>query len=577
MSNINISVNQIKVITGDIVGNTNKILNCIKTDIINDTLISVFPETAISGYMCGSLWDRIDFVKDQFNKIFDIQNTMIENNHLGIAIVGVVRFCGVHRNGFPILKNSVAVISTDHIEFYDKQILASTDHHEDKKYFSAGTETKIFNLNVPSKNVNIFIGIPICEDSWYLDHSRNIPQEMVQMGAELLIIPNQSYFYYNKQKKRYNLFSSIAKDNNVDVITVNALGVGDILKNIVIFDGGSMSFNKNGEMICALPQFVETSTTFNLNDTTPIEFYEKEKYREIIEAIVFEQKEYFGLMGIKKGQVHISGGLDSAIVAYLVQKAMGKDNTVLITNPSSLNTKSLKFVKELSDNLGISYFTNPIEDIYQKIIEVHTNSFNETLSDTGKASVQAVLRTVQGLAASHQFKSGIVATGNHTEIVLGWASFHDIGSIGVHAIIGDLTKVELFQLAKYINESEGREIIPNEIFDGRFKPAAELPDANEDPIDYWVQSGICASLIRDRKTKKQLVDDYNDKSLNIDYFPKMEEVYKYDLNGWENEVDFAVNKMRTSVYKAAQGAPIVIMSPRSRGFSNRETLINFYK
>jgi len=576
MSNINISVNQIKVITGDITGNTNKIINCIKDDIKNNVLISVFPETAISGYMCGSLWDRIDFVKEQFNKIYDIQNTMIKNNHLGISIVGVVRFLGVHRNGFPILRNSVAVISKTDIDFYDKQILASTDHHEDKKYFSAGTETKIFDFNVPSKNINLKIGIPICEDSWFKDHSRNIPQEMVQMGAELLIIPNQSYFYYGKQKKRYKLFSSIAKDNNVDVVTVNAVGVGDILKNIVIFDGGSMSFNKNGELISELPQFVETNTNIN-SDNKVINFSRNEKYKEIIDAIVFEQKEYFGLMGIKKGQVHISGGLDSAIVAYLVQKAMGKENTVLITNPSSLNTKSLKFVKDLSDNLGISYYTNPIEDIYQKIIEVHTNSFNEILSDTGKASVQAVLRTVQGLAASHQFKSGIVATGNHTEIVLGWASFHDIGSIGVHAIIGDLTKVELFQLAKYINESEGNEIIPNEIFDGRFKPAAELPDANEDPIDYWVQSGICAALIRNRKTKRQLIDEYNDKSLNKDYFPKMEEVYKYDLNGWKNEVDFAINKMRTSVYKAAQGAPIVIMSPRSRGFSNRETLINFYK
>jgi len=199
------------------------------------------------------------------------------------------------------------------------------------------------------------------------------------------------------------------------------------------------------------------------------------------------------------------------------------------------------------------------------------------LSDTAKASIHAVLRTVLGLSDSHRFRSGIVSTGNHTEIVLGWASFHDIGSIGVHAIIGDLTKVELYELSDYINkELYGDEIIPYDLYNDTFKPAAELPDAMEDPIDYWVQSGICASLIRDRKTKEDLIWEYQDHSLNTDYFPKMNEVYKYMLPKWIEQIDFAISKMKISVYKAAQSAPIVIMSPRSRGFSNRETLINKY-
>ena len=98
----------------------------------------------------------------------------------------------------------------------------------------------------------------------------------------------------------------------------------------------------------------------------------------------------------------------------------------------------------------------------------------------------------------------------------------------------------------------------------------------EDPIDYWVQSGICASLIRERKTKDDLVWEYLNHTLNTDYFPNMDEVYKYDEKEWIEQVDFAIKKMKFSVYKAAQGAPIFIISPRSRGFSNRETLINKY-
>lgn len=571
-----ISIHQMNTITGDLDGNSTKIKDCLKKDSFDNVDLSIFPETSISGYMCGSLWDRIDFVKNQEKKLKEIveYHKSLEMN--GVIVLGFVKFHGTKKNGFPILTNSVAIIDNYGVRTYNKQILADSDHHEDKKYFISGTETKVFKVNLPNVG-EVTIGTPICEDSWIIDHHRDIPREMVEMGAEILIIPNQSYFYYGKQSKRVNLFSKVSKFNNVPVVTANAVGVGDILKNIVIFDGGSMVFNSDGRLIKELPRFTETDDTFLLKDLKPTVFTEDSKYKEITNAIVFEQKEYFKLVGIKKAQVHISGGLDSAIVTYLVQKAMGKENTVLITNPSSLNVKSLDYVKRLTKNLSMKYFTNPIEEIYQKIMEIHSKSFNMELSDTGKASVQAVLRTVQGLAASHQFGSGIVATGNHTEIVLGWSSFHDIGSIGVQTIIGDLTKVELYELSSYINESEGKEIIPIDLFNGMFKPAAELPDAMEDPIDYWVQSGICAALIRDRKTKDDLIWDYLNHSLNQDYFPKMDEVYKYDEKSWIKQLDFAISKMRISVYKAAQSAPIVIISPRSRGFSNRETLINKYK
>ena len=575
LKNAKISIHQINTVTGDLQGNTSKILDCIKKDAAENVDLSIFPETSISGYMCGSLWDRIDFVKNQQKKLKEIKEYRKSLEMNGVIILGFVKFHGVKKNGFPILTNSVAVIDNEGTWTYSKQILADSDHHEDKKYFIPGTETKVFKVNLPNVG-EVTIGTPICEDSWIIDHHRDIPREMVEMGAEILIIPNQSYFYYGKQEKRVNLFSKVARYNNVPVITVNAVGVGDILKNIVIFDGGSMVFDEDGKLLKELSRFKEIDDTFILDNLKPITFRKDSKYKEITDAIVFEQKEYFRLVGIPKGQVHISGGLDSAIVAYLVQKAMGKQNTILITNPSSLNTKSLKYVKQLTENLSMEYYINPIEEIYQNIIKVHTDSFKKELSDTGKASVQAVLRTVQGLAASHQFGSGIVATGNHTEIVLGWASFHDIGSIGVQAIIGDLTKVELYELSEYINESEGKEIIPVDLFNGLFKPAAELPDAMEDPIDYWVQSGICAALIRDRKTKDDLIWDYQNHSLSRDYFPKMDEVYKYDENGWIKQLNFAISKMKNSVYKAAQGAPIVIISPRSRGFSNRETLINKY-
>ena len=581
IENAKISVHQINTVTGDLDGNTQKILNGLKSDYDNNVDISVFPETAISGYCCGSLWDRIDFIRDQIKKLNDIKDFYDLNGaglH-GIIVLGYVSLHGINRSGFPILKNSVAVIDKNGIRTYDKQLLAETDHHEDRKYFVPGDESKVFEVYLPNVGKTI-IGTPICEDSWYTNHHRDVPQEMVNMGAQILIIPNQSYFYYGKQKIRHNLFSKIAKNNNVPVVSVNSVGVGDIVKNIIIYDGGSLVYNSDGRLIKEFPKFIEVSESFVLDECSPIFSTDDSKYKEITDAIIFEQKEFFRLSGINKAQVHVSGGLDSAIVAALVVKAMGKENTIFISQPSSLNTKSKIYVTHLDVKLGMKTYWQPIQTIVDEILNsdgVHMKESPE-LSETGKSTIHAVLRTVLGLEDTHRFKSGIVSTGNHTEIVLGWASFHDIGSIGVHAIIGDLTKVELYELSDYINsELYNDEVIPYDLYNGVFKPAAELPDANEDPIDYWVQSGICASLIRDRKTKDDLLWEYQEHSLNVDYFPKMEEVYKYTLKQWNEQVMFAVNKMRISVYKAAQSAPIVIMSPRSRGFSNRETLINKYK
>jgi len=579
IENAIISIHQINTVTGDLIGNTQKIKDCLVLDSKNNVDISVFPETAISGYCCGSLWDRMDFIRDQKSKLKEIAEYHKELKIKGVIVIGFVSLFGINRNGFNILKNSVAIIDEKHgIRTYDKQLLAGADHHEDRKYFTEGTETKVFDVYLPNVGKTI-IGTPICEDAWFINHHRDIPQEMVNMGAEILIIPNQSYFYYGKQKLRKTLFSKIAKYNNVPVVSVNSIGCGDIVKNIVIYDGGSLVYNKYGILVKELQKFKEETQVFKLNECSPIIGSNDSKYKEICDAILFEQAEFFKLSGIKNAQVHVSGGLDSSIVAALVYKAMGKEHTIFISNPSSLNTKSRDYVAQLDEKLGTNTYWQPIQSTVNEILEVDKIHMSDApaLSDTGKASIHAVLRTVLALEDSHRFKSGIVSTGNHTECVLGWASFHDIGSIGVHAIIGDLTKVELYELSEYINEElYGEEIIPYDLYNGNFKPAAELPDAMEDPIDYWVQSGICASLIRDRKTRDDLILEYQHKSLNIDYFPKMNEVYKYDINKWKEQIDFAISKMKRSVYKCAQSAPVVIISPRSRGFSNRETLINKY-
>jgi NAD+ synthase (glutamine-hydrolysing) len=149
------------------------------------------------------------------------------------------------------------------------------------------------------------------------------------------------------------------------------------------------------------------------------------------------------------------------------------------------------------------------------------------------------------------------------------------------SLIGDLTKVEVFRLAEYINTREKKEIIPKELFDGTVLPAAELVDTDLDPFDYFVRSGIDAEMIRNRKTINALVEEFKNMKLNPELFPPdWNDVSIYDkvtVNQFKEQCISAEKNSRNSVFKAAQAAPIVIISPRSRGFSNRETIINRYK
>lgn len=578
-----ISLNQINTVSGDIKGNFKKVLERTNIALNEGADIIVFPETAFTGYCVGALWDNQDFIFEQENCVRELLRVVPYNKCI---IVGYVSYHGTKPDGFPLIKNSVAIINKNRIQRYDKQLLANADHHEDRKYFKPGKKSKVFNISLA--NENITIGVPICEDAWYTNHKRNIPKEMVEMGAEMLISINQSYFYYNKQEIRTKLFSDISKNLNVPVLSVNSVGVGDIVKNIIIFDGSSMIMNNKGYQVVQMKRFEEDTLLIDAwSESNKIKIANLNngidtinKYNEIIDAISFEQKELFKLLGISKAQVHISGGVDSAIAMALSILSMGKENCVFITNPTSLNSDSLPMVHKLAENFGVHIYTNELEEIYQIFKKKDTENFGTENNPTALATAQAVMRTVQGLTSAHRFKSGIVATGNHTEIVLGWASFHDIGSIGVHAPIGDLTKLELFELCKYLNNrfhSLGyvEYVIPEDLYNGKIIPAAELPDSKYDPIDYYIQSGLCAEVIRHRKTKNQLISDFENKRLTFDFFPA--DIYnKYTKEQFIKEIEFTLAKSRISVFKAAQGAPIVILSPRSRGFSNRETIINKY-
>lgn len=592
-SKFKVKLCQILVRTGDLNGNFKQIIEQVEAMSDESIDLLVFPEAALTGYCCGALWENVDFVVDQKKLLFEISTTIPFNR---AVVLGFINYLGIDKDGYPILTNSAAILNNGHINIYDKQLLATRDHHEDVKYFKAGTESKVFDLTLWQGNLKI--GVPICEDLWFNDHERNIPLEMKELGAELLVSINQSYFHYDKMQMRIQLANDIVDKCGIPLIYVNAVGVGDIVKNVMIFDGGSFAINGNNH-IKIVSRFESSNTivssswlfancTFSKSDIV----YKCDKYKQITDAIIFAQREIFELSNIEKAQVHLSGGIDSAVVAVLSVLAETVDadtETVFITNPSNENsTETKNYAMHVASKLNRKLYWEFINETVEALSNAHQKAFSpEKLSVGVLTCAHAVGRTVMGLMASHEFGTGIVPTANHTEIVLGWANFHDIGSIGVYAPIGDLTKTEVFELAEHLNCSAETDLIPTQLYDGSLMPAAELPDAKFDPIDYFLQSGICANMIRLRMSRKQQMCAFNNRELRLEYFKPLKvygmdpndlaAVYKTEEYVFEQALEYAYRKARTSVYKAAQGAPILILSPRSRGFSNRETLYQLYK
>ena len=577
---LKVSIGQIKTVSGDLKGNTDRILNAIDKAIAEESDLLVLPELAITGYNCGMLFKQQQFIDYNLRFLYKTIAPRVPKNM--VVVVGFVDCIGTHFDGTPNIQNSLAVIQDGYVVGkYAKILLANGGHHDDNHYFTPGQHATVTRVKLRGEYINL--GTVICEDTWNMDHDRNIVRESVQNGADLIVTINQSYFAYHKQLIRQNMYLQHAQKNNIYIISCNNVGIGDISKNFMIYDGGSMIVSSQGQIIKQAKQFEEDFITSNLThnfERAEILYKQEEIYR----ALVYAQKEIFKDLGISKAQIHMSGGIDSSVVLPIVVEAMGAENVIAISNPSQYNGNvTTNNAQYICDKLGVKLYWNEIGTIESALEKSHIEAFgSDSIKPLVLSTFDAVGRTVQGLAAAHTFGSAIVATGNHTEIVLGWANFHDIGSVGVMSLIGDLTKVEIFQLAKYINENIFKdEIIPKNLYDGSTAPAAELADANQDPWDYYVVSGICALLIRKMMSIEEIVDLYKRRALSDDYFPKNpfgHNVYNLvNYEEFEKNVMICFKRCKANVFKSAQAAPVVIISPISRGFSTREVIINKYQ
>jgi|GEM_PF-2150436 len=588
---VRVAIAQINTVTGDLKGNSQRIVKAIERAHQEGADVVVFPAKALTGHCAGVLFEQQYFIADQQRYLYEDIATRVPADLT--AVIGFV--------GFVDLEPEAAKAKADgqrHLPVGHLPVPSMTD-----------LMAIIQDGRVASVCENRSGGAQICEI--------NVRGHNVRLA----LILNQERFAYGQLPERRERCATLACENGTPLVFVNTVGIGDTMKEFHIFDGGSMAICQNGKLLSTLARFAEDFSIVKFDLDNPVATAcdramaahntapatpapatpapatpapapaaaTPEKYEEIYEALKFAAREVFRLSGLKKAQVHISGGVDSAVVGALAVDAFGPENTVFITNPTVDSSEPLKNIaQEIARNLGMPLRSNPTGPIYDETVRQHIAAFGVEPTPAGRASIQAVTRTVQGLAASHTFKTGILAAGNHTEIALGWASFHDIGSSGVMSLIGDLSKREVFALADYINRrftsASGRHEKPNKpipriLFDqdeAQFiKPAAELADSKVDPIDYDIMSGVCALLAREHLGPEEIIRQFNERSLDMELFPKT--IYQKE-DVFADEVWKAFSMSQRATYKAGQAAPTPLVAPRRPGVYSHTlgTIINRY-
>lgn len=561
---------QISSVTGDLKGNLNKILEQIKEAKNNNTDLIIFPEMALTGYCISDLIEDDLFVIKNKEMLDEIKK---ETNNIAV-IIGFVDFDKSKKNNDGRIRkyNAVALIQNNQIiGIVHKTLLANYRYFDDKRYFVPGDNQTPLTIIVNNKKMKL--GISICEDMWDDDYSIKPIKDLVSNGANIIININASPFYPQKIKERENQIKKHIKEFNLPFIYVNTVGSADNGKNIIPFDGRSMVYDKDANLIALGKSFEEEIVYVDFENkkiiTTPILNREKEIY----DALVMSIRDYANQTGFKKAIVPVSGGVDSALGLVLTVEALGHENVISYNLPSKFNTTMTKNLAEkLSKNLNVEYKIIPIQEIDDKIKYIFTNNVRQIKKNVTKENIHARIRGLFMMLESNDTDALLISNGNKTEIALGYSTLYGDMCGGI-SVIGDLSKTDVYKICKYINKKFNSQIIPQEIFD--IKPSAELSEGQYDPFDYEVVSLLVDLFIEERHSSNEIIKQFKEKNLGKQFNFKKDTIYdRHTIESFIKLVNELYSLIKRSVYKRLQGPPIIAVTKRAFGFDLRETLIN---
>ncbi len=444
-----------------------------------DSDVIVFPEMTTTGYPPNGLLEDNQFVKDQKGIVYRARELIQKINKDLVVILGCVDYdtTAYHPSGKMVKYNSAAVVSED-IKIYHKALLPNYDVFFEQRYFTPGTKSLCFKIAQEITGT-----VTICEDIWDEAYKAKPIQKLGNKQIDTIFNISSSPFVVWKLNKRLELLKRHQSKNPMNYVYVNQVGGQDEL----VFDGGSMILDKDWKLIYFGKTFEEDiqiiDTEKKFIDKSPkLESECKDKYRNILKATTLWLKDYLEKTGIQNVVIWISGGIDSAISAYLARQVLPADKIHTLYMPTK-HSKSLDDAKQLAANLWLDMKVWEINNILQAFEDYQNKLYKSNLDGLAYENTQARIRANILMMMANQSKiNGIlINNSNKTELAL-WYGTYGWDLLGGLNLIWDMNKKEVFEFAKWINQMEWRDIIPNNIINK--PPTAELQDEQVDPFDY---------------------------------------------------------------------------------------------
>ena len=480
-SPIRIQIAQFNPIVGDIKLNAQKMLDLsIEANNAGAHLI-IFPELALTGYPPEDLLFRDGFINQVKDEI---------TNFCNLAPSDISILFGAPNKTDDFLFNSAYLIQNNRIiNIYNKQELPNYGVFDEKRYFSSGDDSFVFECQ------NTKIGVLICEDQWVEGPISNL----CQSNIDIVISLNASPFQLNKQSERINICKNYALKFDITFIYVNMVGGQDE----VVFDGNSFIVNNQGDVSLQLPAFKELSVS-HIDTTFTPSLVSNESL--IYSAIVLATKDYIQKNTFGGALIGLSGGIDSALTLAIAVDAIGAENVHAIMMPYQFTSDMSLTDSELqAESQGVEFSSIDIHSMVDSFNLSLSDQFRNTSRDTTEENIQSRVRGTLLMALSNKSHKLVLATGNKSEMAVGYATLYG-DMCGGFAPLKDISKTMVYQLAKYRNTLS--DVIPERVITR--PPSAELaPDqVDQDSLpSYDILDDILMRFVEQKQSVNEIIEN----------------------------------------------------------------------
>lgn len=541
-----IAIAQLNYHIGNFEHNRNKMLEAVRKAKEQGADLVAFGELAVTGYPPRDFLEFDDFIRRSEEVVQELAQAA-----RGIAVVVGAPCRNPRIEGKDLFNSAFFLYEGQIVAKAHKALLPTYDIFDEYRYFEPATE---FNV-VEFKGKRI--ALSVCEDIWNVGNENPLYtvcpiDEMVEQGFDFVLNLSASPFSYAHAGNRIHTVRANVERYKTPLFYVNHVGS----QTEIIFDGGSLVVSPDGAVYDELPYFEEAVRTYDLHSVQLGGRHNeqpKDKIRLIHDALVMGISDYFRKSGLRSAVLGLSGGIDSAVVAVLAQRALGAENVRVLLLPSQYSSDhSINDARKLAHRINIQYDTIFIEDIFRSFETALRPHFAGTKFDITEENIQARIRGMLLMAISNKFGNILLNTSNKSEAAVGYGTLYGDMAGGL-SVIGDVYKTEVYELARYINKDG--EVIPENIITKA--PSAELrPDQKDSDSlpDYEILDKVLYQYVEMRQGPRELVAQGFDELL----------------------VRRILRMVNINEFKREQMAPVLRVSPKAFGMGRRMPIVGKY-